>query len=359
MSNDDRPRFDAVDLEQFGTALFSKAGMPEDRAAIVSRYLLEADLMGHDTHGFNQAPRYLRQLIDGDMPATGDPEVLRDKGPCLTWDGNYMSGVWLTYEGIREAVSRARQFGIGAVSIRRSHHIACLAAFLPLATEEGMVVSLFSSDPAATGVAPFGSVEQVFTPNPMAYGIPTGEAAGGDPILVDISSSITTHGMSHRMIGLGQRMPGQWFIDNQGNPTDDPAVLKDKPPGALLPLGGMDAGHKGFGLALMVEAMTSGLSGFGRADGADHMGASVLIQVTDPDAFGGGEAFLREVSHTAMACRNAKVPDGKPPVRLPGDGALSRKRNALANGVPLYPGILPQLEPVAQELGVDLPSPMS
>ncbi|WP_425406201.1 Ldh family oxidoreductase [Hwanghaeella sp.] len=358
MGTEDGARYDAGAMEEFGVALFSEAGMPQDRAEIVSKYLLEADLMGHDTHGFNQAPRYLRHTMSGEMPPTGDPQVLHDKGPCLTWDGNYMSGVWLTYEAVREAVARAKQFGIGAVSIRRSHHIACLAAFLQLATDEGLVIQLLSSDPAASGVAPFGAVEQVFTPNPMAYGIPTGEEAGGDPILVDISASITTLGMSYRMIGLGQPMSGQWFIDNKGNPSNDPAVLKDDPPGALLTLGGMDAGHKGFGLALMVEAMTSGIGGFGRADGATNTGASVFVQVTDPDAFGGREAFLREVSHTANACRKARVPDGKPPVRLPGDGALARKRAALADGVRLYPGILPQLEPIAKELGVAMPKPI-
>jgi len=358
MGTEDRARYDAVVLEEFGTMLFAKAGMPQDRAEIVSKYLLEADLMGHDTHGFAQAPRYLRHTQSGEMPPLGDPAVLHDKGPCLTWDGNYMSGVWLTHQAVKEAVARAKQYGIGAVSIRRSHHIACLAAFLQLATDEGCVISLLSSDPAASGVAPFGAVEQVFTPNPMAYGIPTGDEAGGDPILVDISASITTLGMSYRMIGLGQPMAGQWFIDNKGNPSNDPAVLKDDPPGALLTLGGMDAGHKGFGLALMVEAMTSGMGGFGRADGATNTGASVFVQVTDPDAFGGKEAFLREVSHTANACRNARVPEGKPPVRLPGDGALARKRAALANGVTLYEGILPSLEPIAQELGVAMPAPL-
>jgi len=352
----DRPRYAASSLKSLTTDLFARAGMAHDRAEIVATYLLEADLMGHDTHGLNLAANYLGQLEAGKMPAEGDPRAIKDSGPCLTWDGGYLSGVWLTHQAVHEATRRATTYGIGAVSIRRSHHIACLAAFLPIATEQGLVISLLSSDPSAKGVAPYGAVEQCFTPNPMAYGLPTGTEAGGDPVLVDISASITTLGMSNRMIGNAARLRGEWLIDNKGNPTDDPAVLNDDPPGALLPLGGMDAGHKGFGLALMVEAMTSGLAGHGRADGADQHGASVFVQVVDPEFFGGRDAFLREFSHTATASRNARVPEGRPGVRLPGDGAMARRRDAVANGVPLYPGILPQIEPWADRYGLAMPN---
>ena len=350
----DRPRYQASSLKAFATDLFARAGMAQDRSDIVATYLLEADLMGHDTHGLNLAANYLRQLEAGKMPAAGDPRVIKDSGPCLTWDGGYLSGVWLTHQAVHEAARRAAAYGIGAVSIRRSHHIACLAAFLPIATEQGLVISLLSSDPSAKGVAPYGAVEQCFTPNPMAYGLPT----AGDPVLVDISASITTLGMSNRMIGKEARLKGEWLIDNQGNPTDDPSVLNDDPPGALLPLGGMDAGHKGFGLALMVEGMTSGLAGHGRADGVDQHGASVFVQVVDPDFFGGRDAFLREFSHTADTSRDARVPQGRPGVRLPGDGAMARKRDAEANGVPLYPGILPQLESWADRFELEMPKPV-
>lgn len=347
----DRPRYDASSLKNFGSALFRSAGMANDRAEIVATYLLEADLMGHDTHGLNLAANYLGQLDTEKMPSAGEPTVIRDIGSCIAWDGHYLSGVWLTHRAVEAAIDRASSFGTGIVSIRRSHHIACLAAFLPIATAKGFAISILSSDPSSKGVAPYGAVEQCFTPNPMAYGFPT----NGDPVLIDISASITTLGMSNRTIGNQARLPGQWLVDNQGNPTDDPAVLNDDPPGALLPLGGTDAGHKGFGLALMVEAMTSGLAGHGRADDVDQHGASVFVQVFDPDFFGGRDAFLREFSHTASASRDARVPPGRPKVRLPGDGAMARRRDAVANGVPLYPGIMPQLAPWAERYDLAVP----
>jgi len=345
------PRYRAEDLIDYSSALFTAVGMPVDRSTEVSTLLVEADLMGHDTHGLNLAAHYLNQLDQGQMKKDGDPIVLNDRGPCLTWDGEYLCGVWLMAQAIREGVKRAKEFGIAAISIRQSHHIACLAAYLPVATDQGMLIKILTSDPAEVGVAPFGGTEKCFTPNPIAMGYPT----QGDPVLIDVSMSITTLGMSARLRGKGETFPGNWLVDASGNATNDPAVLVAEPAGALLPMGGQEYGHKGFGLGLMVEAMTSSLSGHGRADKPENHGASVLLQIFDPDAFGGSDAFRREASHLADTCRKSRVPAGSPAVRLPGDGALKRKRTALADGVPLYPGILPALAPWAERFNVTPP----
>ncbi len=287
------------------------------------------------------------------MIADSAPDVIRDKGAVLTWDGQYQPGLWLTWRAIEAAITRAETYGMASVAIRRSHHIGCLAAFLPLMTERGFMGTLYSSDPAIKAVAPFGSVEQVYTPNPIACGIPT----AGDPILIDISASGTNIGLSMRAIAAGQALCDDWLVDADGRPSNDPAILQADPPGALLPLGGGDRGHKGFGLSLMVEALTSGLGGFGRLQGPSHQGASVFLQVMDLDAFGGGEVFRAEMQHLADICRGAKVPDGKPSVRLPGERGLALKRQAEAGGVPLHPTILPAMKPWAAQYGVTLPVP--
>jgi LDH2 family malate/lactate/ureidoglycolate dehydrogenase len=348
-------RYRADELTRFGTALFERAGMPPDRAQVVSELLVEADLMGHDTHGLNLASGYLGALDNGGMPKDGEPDVINDLGPTLVWDGNYLSGVWLTWKAMQTAFDRVKQYGTVSVAIRRSHHIACLAAFLPLATERDLMVILASSDPANDGVAPFGSYQPVYTPDPIAIGYPT----DGDPVLIDISASTTTLGLAGRLKASGERFDGKWLIDNQGNASDDPNVLDADPRGAIMPLGGLDRGHKGFGLGLMVEAMTSGLGGYGRKDGANTWGASVFVQVIDPAAFGGADAFKAETGWLANACRTAAVPDGRPPVRMPGDGALSRKRAALADGVELFPTIMPALKEWAGKLDVAPPAPIA
>jgi LDH2 family malate/lactate/ureidoglycolate dehydrogenase len=342
------PRHRPADLIDLAATLLAAAGIAPDRARLIAELLVEADLMGHTTHGLALLPGYLAALAEGSMAGTGEPEPLRDTGPCLTWDGRRLPGVWLTAHAIDVAMPRARQYGTATVVIRRSHHIACLGAFLTRATDRGLMILLASSDPSDASVAPYGGTTPVFTPDPIAVGIPT----DGDPILIDTSASITTNGMSGRLRAEGRRFPHAWLLDAAGMPTDDPQVLVARPPGTIQPAGGLDHGHKGYALALMVEALTMGLGGFGRAEPAEGWGASVFVQVLDPEAFAGGVAFKRQTGWIAEACRASAPRPGVDRVRLPGEAALARRARALAEGVELYPGIMAKLEDWAGRLGV-------
>jgi L-lactate dehydrogenase len=191
----------------------------------------------------------------------------------------------------------------------------------------------------------------IITPNPIAAGLPT----SGDPILIDISSSITSMGFAFQQRDAGNKLPGAWLIDNEGNATDDPAALSTQPPGALLPLGGLDAGYKGFGLTLLVEALTAGLSGFGRADPPEGWGGTVFVQALDPRAFGGLDAFKRQMDHMASVTHASQPRPGVEHVRLPGEAGMRRLREQRERGVALYPTIMPKLLPWAEKLGVAPP----
>ena len=116
---------------------------------------------------------------------------------------------------------RAASHGTATVVIRRSHHIACLAAYLQRVTERGLVILLMSSDPAVASVAPFGGTRALFTPNPIAAGFPT----AGDPVLMDISTSTTTNGLTGRLNAEGRQLPQPWLLDAAGQATADPAAV--------------------------------------------------------------------------------------------------------------------------------------
>ncbi|MEZ5935267.1 MAG: Ldh family oxidoreductase [Alphaproteobacteria bacterium] len=354
MTTPQPPAYAPADLVLFARQLFETSGLEAERASTVARILVEADLMGHSTHGLQLAGLYLASIQRGLMTVDGDPEVIADRGAVVTWDGRRLPGVWLTAAALDLGIERAKTHGSATVVVRRSHHIACLAAYLPRAIEQGCMAIIASSDPSECSVAPFGGRQAVFTPDPIAIGIPT----DGEPILIDISASITTNGMTGRLKAQGRRYPGHWGLDADGHPTDDPSKVLADPPGTILPVGGLDYGHKGYGLALMIEALTQGLGGYGRADGETGWGASVFIQVFDPDAFGGLAAFARQTGWIAEACRETQPVPGGDPVRLPGERALSRKREALDNGLALYPGILDGLVPHAERLGVTPPRPL-
>jgi L-lactate dehydrogenase len=345
-------RYNAESLIVFARSLLGKVDLPAERAAAVADILVEGDLMGHTTHGLQLLAPYLKELSEGGMSATGEPKVLQDRGSAVTWDGNYLPGPWLVTHAMELMFDRIAAHPVMTVVVRRSHHIACLQAYLKRATDRGLVMLLISSDPSCSSVTPYGGCTPLYTPNPIAAGLPT----DGEPILMDISTSTTTNGLTQRLYDAHRDLPHQWLIDNEGRTSSDPAVLFSEPPGAILPLGGMESGHKGFALGLLVEALTASLGGFGRADGPQRWGASVFIQIIDPGAFGGLEDFKRETGWLAAACRNTPGLPGGSGVRLPGQRGLELRREYLANGVPLAPSIMPLLAPWAAKLGIALPA---
>lgn len=339
-------RVDVSQLRAGIAELLSAAGMDADKAAIVAETLVEADLIGHVTHGSALVEGYLDALASGELNGRGSYDVLADRGACVTWRGNRLPGAWLLRQAMDLACERAPQFGVVTVAIGGSHHTGALAAYLPRATERGFVAEICCSTTSAARMAPFGGTEPVLTPNPLAVGLPT----EGDPILIDVSSSITTTSLTRTLAAKGERYPEKWALTAAGEPTDDPREVTERG-GTLLPLGGTHKGYKGFGLALMVDVLSQGLSDFGRADPPSPMSLAVFLQVIDPDAFGGRAAFARRAGFVADACRAVKPAPGVLGVRVPGDGAARARRAALADGVPVDESVLAGLARRAGQLG--------
>jgi len=345
-------RHPAPALGAFACDLLLRAGLESDKAAAVAEVLVEGDLLGHTTHGLALLPAYLAEIESGKMTKGGAPEVVADFPVALTWDGRRLPGPWLVRRALDVAMERAATLGLATVSIRRSHHIACLAAYLQRVAERGFMALLTCSDPNVCSVAPFGGRREVFTPNPLAAAWPT----AGDPVILDVSMSITTNALTKRLHTEGKRFPGTWALTAAGEPTDDPAALYAKPPGTLLPTGGLDHGHKGYAFALLVEALTGGLAGHGRADAPEGWGATVFVQVMNPACYAGADAFRRQTERVAELCRATPPRPDFDAVRLPGASGLRRRAEQLANGVALHPSILPALAPWAEKLGVALPA---
>jgi LDH2 family malate/lactate/ureidoglycolate dehydrogenase len=350
----DVPLYAYEDLLAYAARLGMRAGLPEARARIQAEMLLESDLMGHTTHGLNLLPGLLAELETGAMKATGEPIVLAEHAAALHWDGQFLPGTWLMVRAIEAARAKLARNPVVTVVVRQSHHIAGLVAYLRTATDAGLALLIVHSDPSSKTVAAHGGIDRQITPNPLAFGYPT----AGAPVLIDISTSSTANGWVRRWMAEGRKLPAQWIVDHAGNLSDDPHALFGDPPGALLPLGGVDLGYKGFALGLLVEALTSGLTGFGRADAAQGLGGTVTIMLFDPAGFGGRDAFTRETSFVADAVRRSRPRPGAAPPRMPGERALALRERQLAHGVWLYPSIMPALAPWSDKLGVHAPAPI-
>ncbi len=349
-------RYEPKELIRFGTALLQKGGLPVERSQIVAEVLLEADMMGHVTHGFQLLPQYLGELETGSMRKRGNEKVLQDHGTTVLWDGKRLSGIYLTCKALQEAAQRVQTQPLVLYILRNIHHIGCLAAYMPRMVEKGLVCLLASSDPSGRMVAPFGGKVPLYTPNPIAAGVPAGKDG---PFILDISTSVTAAGVVGRYKSKGKKLPAAWLLDREGNPTDDPTVFGGNGGGTILPLGGLDAGYKGYALGLLVEALTSGLAGWGRSKDPKGWGANVFILVINPKYLGGKKALEREMGWLLTQCRNNPPRKGFDRVRVPGDRALELRKSMLKEGVVLDEGILPALEPWARKWNIPLPKPLS
>ena len=344
-------KFKADSLITFAAEALKVNGMQPDMAQDIAEVLVEGDLYGHDTHGLALLTPYINTLKAGKMRGSGEIDIVTQRAAVAVWDGGYLPGPYLVRRGLEWARAAARECGTATLAIRKSGHIAALAAYLEQPARDGFMVQLMCSDPAVASVAPFGGTEPLVTPNPMSYGIP----ATGGPIMIDISASITTNGMTSRLHNSGTQGAHNWWLDANGTPTTDPTVLEDDPPGTLMPLGGVEAGHKGFSLALFVESMTGGLAGHGRIDKPDQWGATVYLQLIDCDAFGDATEFERQMQWLVDRSVDNKPIDKNKPVRVPGQRAIARKAEQLRDGVSLHETIVPALKELSRVNNIPVP----
>ncbi|HSP32520.1 MAG TPA: Ldh family oxidoreductase [Halomonas sp.] len=334
-------RYTTAWLEEVLVSLFMEAGASREVSETTSSILIEGDLLGHHTHGVKLANGYLRDLKSGH--ANGDHNAMTSKeisSVAALVDGHYILGPYLVQKALERSAAAARESGIGIVSIKRSHHIACLASYLQPFVEQGLMPIIMTSDPAVKSVAPFGGITPVYTPNPIAMGIPSRV----QPIMMDVSMSTVTNGSVAKAHAEKTNMAYPVILTNTGGASDNPADFFSDPQGSILPLGGQEFGHKGFALGLMVEALTSALGGFGRKDEPSGWGASVTVLVIDPALFAGKSVFLDETDHLVNACLNSAPVDPQHPVRMPGQAGLSRREEYLNQGIPLPNDVVAELQ---------------
>jgi LDH2 family malate/lactate/ureidoglycolate dehydrogenase len=344
--------FSIAALERFGGQLLRAAGMDADKAAAQARLLTLTDAMGRRTHGLAMVPLYLAEIEKGNLCCTGEPETVSQRGACLVWDGRHLPGLWLAERAIHTLAPLVADHGMAAVAIRHSHHVGSLGTIEKIAADLGLIALVATSDPAGERMAPFGGTEALFTPNPFGIGYP----GAHHPVLVDISSTITTTSMTRQKFANQELFEHPWLLDAQGRPTRDPAVLEHTTPrGSLLPVGGADHGHKGYGMALMVAALTQGLSGHGRLQGSSAWGGNVFIQLLDADFFAGRDAFAAQMDHISARARASRPVRTDTPVRVPGDQAAASLAIAQRDGIAFAIEPWARLATWAAKLQVQMP----
>ena len=342
-------RIDVKHAQNAASLLMQAAGMSQAQGEAVARRMIAADLYGHSTHGLAMVSMYLECLADGRILTEGEPAEVREGDTTFAWQCGRLPGAWVMEKAIARLLSLADgRHPTLTATLANCSHIGALQVYLDDFVSRGLMAFILVTDPGVASVAPYGGATPVLTSNPLAVGIPTRE----EPILIDVSTSVTSNAAVRGYQDAGRRLPGPWLLDNQGRASDDPTVLNTQPPGTLLPLGGLEFGHKGFGLGLMVEAFALALTGHGRHQQHVRGSQGVFMQVLDPALLGGGrDTFLDETTWLRRRCLASAPAEGHDGVRLPGQRAQERRADQLAKGLNLGESLVAAFDAKAASFG--------
>ena len=239
------------DLHALGKRAFQKLGMGDKESDDVVRILVLADLFGLSTHGLSRIESYGDRLKIGGINARPNIRIERLAPAMIGVDGDNGVGPLVGMRTLDVAIEAAAEFGIAIAFARGSNHFGPISPYSLIAAEKGFA-SIIGSN-ATTTIAPWGGSDARLGNSPLGFGVPN---PGGAPFLLDMAMSVVARAKIRNAFKRGEKIPDTWGTDIKGNPTSDPKAALD---GFLLPIGG----HKGYGLALMVDLFAGLLSNAG------------------------------------------------------------------------------------------------
>lgn len=338
-------------LHCFATDILAAAGLPPDQAALAAHHLVEANLVGHDSHGVIRVPAYAKNLREGRLVPVGNQRIVRETPASLVVDANHSFGIVLAYDSMRQAVARAKQHTFGAVAVHHSGHIGRLGAYPPLAVDEDCI-GVVMLNGGAPFMAPYGGVSRRLPPNPIAVGVPV---AGHAPMILDITTSIAAGGKVDVARARGYQLPDSWLVDADGKPVTDPNRFRD-PDVAMLPFGG-PVGYKGYGLALMIDALAGGLSWAGCSAPKPTRGASgYLALAINIASFIDVDEFKAETAALVDWVKSSKTLPGHDRIYVPGEVENLTRGRREQEGLPIEQATWDELCAAAAELNVPVPA---
>lgn len=337
--------------EKFVSDLFLAAGLSPSASARIASALIEADMSGRASHGILQSEAYLARLMAGSMTTNEAPEIVSENGGVVVLDGANMQGHLAAEAAIEIGIKKAREFGISAVSVRNGFHIGVAGRYARIAAENGCVGFVMCNTKPV--MASPGGAEPLLGTNPLAIGLP---AKDGPAIVFDMATTSGTVGKIRQALSAGEKIPADWATDQDGNETTDPAVGIN---GILLPM----SGHKGFGLAFVIDLISGLLSsggwgpninGMRGGDLSQAMNSAHLFILLDIAHFRSLDGFLEEARQGAERLRNSRKAEGTDRLYTPGErSALALSEND--GQIKLTASLAKTFAARAELLGVEVP----
>ncbi|MCL5103627.1 MAG: Ldh family oxidoreductase [Armatimonadetes bacterium] len=343
-------RTQAGELKAYLTEAMLKCGMRSEDAHVTSEILVTTDTWGTYTHGSKQL-RPMLALRPDRLDVNATPEVIAEGPGWAMVDGHYAMATVTSHKAMNIAIEKARACGIGYAGVTNGNHFGAAGYYANMAAASDMIgLAMCNTNPLV--VIP-GSKAAVLGTNPFSYAVPAGEEK---PIFLDIATSVVAASKPISARALGQKIPEGWLVDRDGIPTTDPNNYPEE--GALMPM----AGHKGYGIALMIEILCAALTG------AQMMDEVKLWLEEHPGPLSQGHAFIAinagammpidlfkaRVDRVIREIKQSPKAKGADRIYLPGEIEWDKRERALAEGMQLPEHVGDRLIGLSEDIGLDM-----
>ncbi len=338
-------------LHRLTRDIFKACGAPEAEAEIVAEHLVEANLMGLDSHGIVRVPQYVNAVKEDTIRPGAPVTILRESPTTAIVDAGLNFGQVGATRAMDVAMEKARLNAVGCVVVRRCNHVGRVGAYPQMAAEKGFIgMAVCSSVGGGHFVCPWGGRKGRLATNPIAFAAPS----EGDPLLVDVSTSMASEGKIRIKRSRGESLPKGWIMDADGHPSTDPKDFYGPPMGAIMPLGG-SAGYKGYAFSLMVEILGGVLldEGYTPTDIKEPVNG-LWLMVLDISAYMGKDRFKQGMHDLVEYLKSSPLAEGSSEITVPGEIDFRCRERRKREGIPVEDGIWRQIEEVAEELNVEL-----
>jgi uncharacterized oxidoreductase len=309
------PRVHAGRLTEIGAALLRAAGASPEEAEAVAAGCVEANLVGHDSHGIIAIPTYIDRIKAGHIVPGAKWSIVRESAATAVIDGHWGFGFFVNARAMQLTIEKAKKTDVAASTVFRQSHVGRLAAYPLMAAKEGMIgLATADSGRSPKMVAPFGGREARLGTNPISIAVPSDLKA---PFYLDMATSAVAAGKVLLAAARAEEIPRGWIVGSDGRQTTDPTQLKKG--GALLPLGGTE-GYKGSGLAAMVEVLCGLLTGLGfGVEPSGRHNDGCFMAAFRVEAFRPLAEFKKEVAEFARYLKETPPSEGSTGVLYPGE----------------------------------------
>jgi len=339
--------------------IFAKAGCSARESERIGKYLVSANLTGHDSHGVARVPRYLQWKCDGVVHADRKARIVTETPVLAVVDGLNGFGQTVAPQAVEIGIEKCKAMGLAMVALRNAGHIGRVGDWAEMAAEAGLVSVHFVNASGSVLVAPFGGTERRLSTAPFCVGVPR---PGQGPVVLDFATSVVAEGKVLVASQGGKKLPDNALISLDGKMSGDPHVLYGDYTATGLRTAGKGTGairafgdHKGSGLALICELLGGSLTGMkatgeGRGTFAGNGMLSFYVNpaVIDPEGL-----FSGDVARYIAYYKSAKPAAPGSEVLTPGEPEERTRRQRLAEGIPLPADTWAAIVAAAREVGVD------